>query len=400
MEQTNNNIVEQTNNTEEQNNINDELPVWQYVLIYLVSLIGTFCLIFVTIYFYDLDDIKNMFIKKSILYVIIIAITWFNGYVLVGKFNVRVNYTRKINHMLVWSFPFIIDEIYEYHDETISLIWNMYFAMICMVLWMEPTRRFDCTNILENTFKSLDRPEDRPNSLKWLFLQNVGVVCSLLPFGILWSYWGTDDMLLIPIIAITFGDGLAEPVGIKFGKHKYNVRAIGTNNVYTRSYEGSFMVYFATLVSVILVREDFGLIELIINIVCLPFISAFSEAISPHSLDNPIIIASISSFLSLVHFGVLLSPDNVIMICYISFFVVSALVVFIIYRCINNCKPRVEIKELKNIEIEIVEIEINNVEVMDLEVDISESEESKCDIIEYDISEYEEPDVVELKIVD
>ena len=47
------------------------------------------------------------------------------------------------------------------------------------------------------------------------------------------------------------GDGLAEPIGKLYGKHKYETIALFTNQKFTRSYEGSACVFFFTAVSVV-----------------------------------------------------------------------------------------------------------------------------------------------------
>jgi hypothetical protein len=43
------------------------------------------------------------------------------------------------------------------------------------------------------------------------------------------------------------GDGLAEPVGINLGKHKYRCRSAFGNRTYVRSWEGSACVHFASV---------------------------------------------------------------------------------------------------------------------------------------------------------
>lgn len=41
------------------------------------------------------------------------------------------------------------------------------------------------------------------------------------------------------------GDGLAEPVGINLGKHKYRCHSAFGNRTYVRSWEGSACVHFS-----------------------------------------------------------------------------------------------------------------------------------------------------------
>ena len=55
-------------------------------------------------------------------------------------------------------------------------------------------------------------------------------------------------LIWIPFLSVGLGDGLAEPVGRIWGKHKYKVRAMCTSKRYTRSLEGSAVVFFWTAV--------------------------------------------------------------------------------------------------------------------------------------------------------
>ena len=58
-----------------------------------------------------------------------------------------------------------------------------------------------------------------------------------------------SDLLFIPVMTTGIGDGLAEPVGIAWGKHKYKTRGLCSPKLYTRSYEGSFTVYISCVIT-------------------------------------------------------------------------------------------------------------------------------------------------------
>jgi hypothetical protein len=282
-----------------------------YILIYVIFLILFVILTIITIWKFEKKSALELLYKKLIIYITIIVLSWFNGKVLKGYFNIKVNYTRKINHISVWSIPFIADKIIDIDETTLSILWNIYFAGFGQVLWMKPSRKADCTGFLTTSFSSIDRPEDRPNTMKWLAWQNVGVALSIIPFGFLWDYWNVNSFILIPIMIVTFGDGLAEPIGVTFGKHKYKVKACCTNQDYTRSLEGSSMVFFAAIIIIAILNNTFDNIgEFIANIILIPIISTFTEALSPHTLDNPIIIVSVSSVLSLIHLVTITSEKN------------------------------------------------------------------------------------------
>ena len=283
------------------------LPTKYYIAIYLGIAVWFVVLLGLTIEFED--KAYRIFYKKGITYFLIIMAACGNGYWKV-KYDIKTNYSRKINHVLFWSIPFIIDLIIEIEENVISVMWNVFFAMFGLILFMKPIRYADCTGLLNYAFKAIDRPEDRPNTLKWLIWQAVGVGVTILPFSALWTYW-EYQVAVIPIMIVTFGDGLAEPVGVKFGKHKYKVKGLCTEQEYTRSLEGSSMVFLVSVIMLIIMYDEMIWQELVANLLLIPVAATISEAIAPHTLDNPIIITVVSSLLSIVHWITLVSrKDN------------------------------------------------------------------------------------------
>ena len=70
-------------------------------------------------------------------------------------------------------------------------------------------------------FLSFDRPEDRPNTLLWLSTQITVGYLILIPAIFFFISIGYSDLIMVPILVNGIGDGLAEPVGVKFGRLKY-----------------------------------------------------------------------------------------------------------------------------------------------------------------------------------
>ena len=99
-------------------------------------------------------------------------------------------------------------------------------------------------------YNSMDRPEDRPNTLKWIVAFNIipGTLLILI-FPLLFAPLGQEDLVLIFVFVTGIGDGLAEPVGVYFGKrgntHQYKVRSCTSTKKYIRSYEGSTCVWLS-----------------------------------------------------------------------------------------------------------------------------------------------------------
>jgi len=284
--------------------INQKIPekwsTYKYVIIYTSSILILFSLIIYTIVDFDKEDSELLFLKKFLLYSLYILSAWVLGKLKIC-YEIKTNYTRKANHIIVWFVPYVVDSIISVSETTLSNIWNIALAVLGLVIWTEPIRNLDKTGFIETTFLAIDRPEDRPNTLKWITYQGIGLGLTLIPFSILFNEFDKPNYILVPLMIITFGDGLAEPIGIRFGKHKYKVKAIGSTEEYTRSVEGSACVFLSAVTILSILHNEFNDYELITNMIILPIIATLTEALSPHTLDNPIIFTVCSSVLSLVH---------------------------------------------------------------------------------------------------
>ena len=107
------------------------------------------------------------------------------------------------------------------------------------------------------------------------------------------------ELIFIIIIINGIGDGLAEPIGVRFGKHKYKTHALFTKKKYERSLEGSACVFLTALIAIILFSKSFSPIQFIVAIITIPILMTLAEAFAPHSWDNPFlfIVGEIQLFL-------------------------------------------------------------------------------------------------------
>lgn len=73
-------------------------------------------------------------------------------------------------------------------------------------------------------FLSQDRREDRPDTLIFQVTEDIMRFAIYFPFKLLVvDLVGSKALIFIPIAVNNIGDGLAEPVGVAFGKHKVSV---------------------------------------------------------------------------------------------------------------------------------------------------------------------------------
>ena len=201
-------------------------------------------------------------------------------------YDIRINYTRKIGHFSMFIFPGIIYLIFNISNPAEKII----IASLSSVLFFVSLNSFFRNKLryLSLSFHAIDRPEDRPYTLVWIFSQTFIGFIILALFSILWSKIGIPlELMYMTILTTTLGDGLAEPVGIRFGKHKYAVKGFFIDKTFYRSYEGSMVVYSVALILALAFMQIFHGVGLAMIVILFPLAMTLTEAKSPHTWDTP-----------------------------------------------------------------------------------------------------------------
>lgn len=220
---------------------------------------------------------------------------------LVQRYGVKVNYTRKINHFALFCLPQALDDIFGVARGITPGIVNGFATVALFGVFWEPIR--SRMTWAQTMFLSYDRPEDRPHTLHWLVTQFLAALVVIIPMLIWFRQSGYPHLALMVILIATVGDGLAEPIGVRFGKTKYSVRGFFTDRCYTRSYMGSACVFVASVAGVLLFYDSFTPNQLLAALAVLPIAMTLSEAISPHTWDTPfLMLAGASCVVFVKHF--------------------------------------------------------------------------------------------------
>ena len=204
---------------------------------------------------------------------------------LVRHKRIKVNYTRKVNHFALFFIPVFLRSVFPHEMSFERFITGCVIGTVTLFIYIKPIR--EKISIIATMFLSFDRPEDRPNTLWWLFTQILAGYIVLVPAVIFFVSNGLVEIIWIPIFIIAFGDGLAEPVGIRFGKHKYKTYAFFSKKKYVRSMEGSACVFLASIIVVMVFHSSFTQLQFIVALIFIPFLMTFVEAFSPHTWDTP-----------------------------------------------------------------------------------------------------------------
>jgi phytol kinase len=229
---------------------------------------------------------------------IFIFVTVYTMSYLVREGKLKVNYSRKVAHFShILSTLFINRTFLGYSIQYFVISGTL--SLFQILLFSKPIR--SRIALLDFFFLCYDRPEDRPHTVRLAFTQLLAMNSVLVGMALLYQYSGLSlDLLSIPMFVTAFGDGLAEPVGVRFGRNKYEVMGLFTDRVYTRSFEGSAMVALSTIIAFFVFRYLFSSGQLLMLIMFMPFLMTVTEAWAPHTWDNPFLYLVASSVIYFV----------------------------------------------------------------------------------------------------
>lgn len=227
---------------------------------------------------------ENYLLVELIKWVTLCLIAFFLG-LWVSKKNIKVNYTRKVFHFFLFFITIFLESIFPYKGTVLTIALSGGIFLICISTLAEPFRKNSF--FLRNVFASIDRPEDQPYTLLWISTQLFTTYMALIIMLMWFTKYHREPLLFIVVLIAAIGDGLAEPVGIKLGRHKYKVRALFTKRSYTRSFEGSLCVFLSGILAIIVLKQHLSPIEFLLAMVIIPLGMTLVEALSPHTWDEP-----------------------------------------------------------------------------------------------------------------
>ena len=244
------------------------------------------------------DDLDKYFWINQISKYLLVSIIQYLMAILVVYYNTKVNYTRKVIHVSYFLIPQLLDIILiKYNKNKYTELWNIWIILFLLFLLSSPIRKH--IGLIEFMFKAVDRPEDRPYTLIWFSSQIVTTLLVIIPFSVFFERIDRVGYVFIPILINGLADGLAEPIGIKFGKHKYKTRSCLSSRKYERSYEGSMCVFIVSLIIILAYYNYMSIYEYVFCSLTIPITITLTEAYSPHTWDSPCIFFMVCSLLSI-----------------------------------------------------------------------------------------------------
>lgn len=214
--------------------------------------------------------------------------------------NWKSSSTRKFNHFGISLISIILFSFVPIENTTATAIFASVGVLIIYTISAKSNNRYVSSIIDSNV-----RERDMPNGKFFVFLPlitgQLALYVSLLTLN--------PILVKIAFCSMGFGDGLAEPIGTRYGKHQYVIKDYLWNKENTKSLQGSSAVFFVSLISCFIFLHLYfhiSLIKLLLISVFYSIFVTFIEATSPRGLDNFLIILLGSIFLSLIDYYQLL----------------------------------------------------------------------------------------------
>jgi len=207
---------------------------------------------------------------------------------LVDRFHVRVAYTRKLMHCVTFALPWTLQQAFGLQANLRVAIIASFLVPLHLLVFVAPIRRR--SKFVATMFRGFERPEDRPYTLRWMITQ---FAASYFVYAALYGamiYRNVTGWMIIPLLVMGIGDGLAEPVGVRFGKHPYTTTALNGKRSYHRTWEGSACVFVTGVVVTLACYRWFTPWQLFIALAVIPLSATLLEAKAPHTWDQPVML--------------------------------------------------------------------------------------------------------------
>ncbi len=186
--------------------------------------------------------------------------------------RIKTNYTRKLFHILVFTTAGIFGYLYGF--KAVLLYGGITALIIIYVIYLGEG------NLL---FEGLGREQDKPHRRFYIGVPFISTAIG----GILNNYLFAE-IALVGYLVAGWGDAIGEPVGVRFGRHKYKVPSLRKVPC-SRSLEGSLAILTMSVIGTAVALILIGGVSwwLVLGAaVGTGMITSLIEAVSPHGIDN------------------------------------------------------------------------------------------------------------------
>ena len=204
---------------------------------------------------------QNDFIGIAFVYIYVILLLIFTEKILSKKYR---TFSRKFLHIMTGNIAFILP-IFQTKEMMAFLAAGPFILFTFLMSPYSP-------------FKSVRGKTSE-----------AGHGLGLVYYAIAWAtlayiFFDTKEVIAIGILAMSYGDGLASLIGIKFGNKKYQIFED------LKSYIGSYAMFTFTFITMIIALLFYGKLNLtyeaLFLLLCIAGIATIAEGVTPRGLDN------------------------------------------------------------------------------------------------------------------
>lgn len=198
------------------------------------------------------------------------AAAFLAGYLRISR-GVRTPYTRKIFHFTIFTAAGLL-QIFR-GLPAVVIFGSVTSAMVLYAIWRGDGFPF---------YEAMARPSDAPRRTLFILIPLITTALGGVTSNLLFPAWA-----FVGYLVCGWGDAVGEPVGTRWGAHRYSVPSMGGVKS-TRSIEGSLAVFTAGTAATIaaLLLQGLPLQQVLLIGLAAGAAGAIVEAVSTHGLDN------------------------------------------------------------------------------------------------------------------
>lgn len=190
--------------------------------------------------------------------------------------GVRTGYTRKIVHFVLFGSAAGLSLTLGY--ESVNLLGGIGALVLLFAIWRGDGHPF---------YEAIARENDAPRRAFYVVAPSVATVAGGISSALLFG-----EFAAVGYLVAGCGDAIAEPVGLRFGRHPYRAPGLGFGVRSVRTLEGSAAVLvtsFVVAAPVLLLApftDDWTAGAALLTALVVAVATTLVEAASPHGLDN------------------------------------------------------------------------------------------------------------------
>lgn len=226
---------------------------------------------------------KDFYLSSPLMLLYIAGTSAFVGW-LRTKEHVITPYTRKVFHFMIFSMAGLLQMWIGLGAVALFGIWTSMVVLYAVL----KGRGFAF-------YESIARPKDAPHQSFFILVP----LASTILGGVISNLF-FPKYAFIGYLVAGWADAIAEPVGTRWGKHRYKVPSLFGVKA-TRSLEGSLAVFLTGFAAVMfcgwILNLDIGRM-LAVGLLC-SLTAAAVEAVSHHGLDNltvQVVVSAVAAF--------------------------------------------------------------------------------------------------------